>query len=45
VDAICGPTHDEQKPFRWDSDPLWMAVPHEGCPAVYNFSWVEFVPQ
>lgn len=38
--VICGPTTDQQKPFRWSSYLPGGAPP--GSPDLYNFSWTEF---
>ncbi len=40
--AECGPTHDQQKPFRW-SDHLGMGVPHQGMPDLFDFEPVQVV--
>jgi len=45
--AISGPTHDTQKPFRWQDDDgkdLFGGWPHLGLPNVYDFNWVQMTP-
>mmetsp|Transcript_161013 Transcript_161013/g.283761 ORF Transcript_161013/g.283761 Transcript_161013/m.283761 type:complete len:689 (+) Transcript_161013:103-2169(+) len=42
-DAISGPTHESQKPFKWtDSNgkELYPDAPHDGLPDLWNFDWV-----
>jgi hypothetical protein len=47
VQAISGPTHANQPPFRWVNDagketfPGW---PHDGEPTTWNFGWQQFTP-
>jgi len=36
VEAICGPTADQQPPFSWAN---WTAYPHKGMPEVFDFPW------
>jgi hypothetical protein len=36
-DAVCGPTHDQQKPFSWTQFPSW---PHVGMPMTWDFEWM-----
>jgi len=47
ADAIAGPTHDGQKPFKW-TDPkgkdLFPDYPRDGLPDVWNFDWVRMTP-
>jgi hypothetical protein len=38
--GICGPTHQDQEPFKW-SDPRWANVSHKGQPDTFNFDWIE----
>lgn len=47
ADAISGPTHDDQKPFRWTDEngkDLYPGVPRDGEPNVWNFGWVRMTP-
>lgn len=47
IDAISGPTHDGQKPFRWTDEhgkELYPGAPHDGEPNVWNFDWVRMDP-
>uniref|UniRef100_A0A7S0G106 Phospholipase B-like n=1 Tax=Pyrodinium bahamense TaxID=73915 RepID=A0A7S0G106_9DINO len=47
VQAVSGPSHSMQKPFRWrgvDGTELWPGWPHIGLPDVWNFSFVQFSP-
>jgi len=47
ADAISGPTHADQKPFRWvdeNGTELYPGVPHDGEPNVWNFDWVRMTP-
>jgi hypothetical protein len=42
-DAISGPTHSTQKPFKWTDDKgkqLYPDAPHDGMPDLWNFDWV-----
>ena len=34
---VVGPTHDDQPAFAWAGE--WEKLPHEGQPAVFNFTW------
>jgi hypothetical protein len=46
--AISGPTHDGQKPFRWKDEAgkeLFPDDPHDGQPNVWNFDWVRMGPE
>jgi len=46
-DAISGPTHDTQKPFKWTDDhgkELYPNAPHDGEPDLWNFDWVRMDP-
>eukprot|EP00927_Polykrikos_kofoidii_P059847 TRINITY_DN5496_c0_g1_i1.p1 TRINITY_DN5496_c0_g1~~TRINITY_DN5496_c0_g1_i1.p1 ORF type:complete len:686 (-),score=96.34 TRINITY_DN5496_c0_g1_i1:49-2106(-) len=46
-DAISGPTHDSQHPFRWTDAKgrqLFPDVSHDGEPDVWNFDWVRMAP-
>mmetsp|Transcript_15841 Transcript_15841/g.28893 ORF Transcript_15841/g.28893 Transcript_15841/m.28893 type:complete len:682 (+) Transcript_15841:71-2116(+) len=41
--AISGPTHNGQTPFRWtdkNGHERFEGVPHQGMPDVWNFDWV-----
>lgn len=45
--AISGPSHTSQRPFRWmadDGSELWSGYPHAGQPAVWNFDWIQITP-
>jgi hypothetical protein len=42
--AISGPTHLEQQPFRWDSGKAFPGWPHLGLPDKWDFSWVQMTP-
>jgi len=46
AEAISGPTHDNQKVFRWTDEKtgkqLFPTAPHDGMPDVWNFDWVRF---
>jgi hypothetical protein len=47
-DAISGPTHESQKPFRWTDGKgkeLYPGVPHDGEPDLWNFGWVRMSPE
>jgi hypothetical protein len=47
ADAISGPTHQGQKPFKWTDDsgkPLFPTYPRDGLPDVWNFDWVRMTP-
>jgi len=47
VQAISGPSHEIQKPFRWRTDDgteLWPGWPHFGLPDVWNFDFVQMSP-
>jgi hypothetical protein len=47
ADAIAGPTHQGQKPFKWSDDsgkPLYPDYPHDGLPDLWNFDWVRMTP-
>lgn len=47
VQAISGPSHSTQAPFRWkapDGAELWPAFPHFGLPDVWNFDYVQMSP-
>eukprot|EP00927_Polykrikos_kofoidii_P059848 TRINITY_DN5496_c0_g2_i1.p1 TRINITY_DN5496_c0_g2~~TRINITY_DN5496_c0_g2_i1.p1 ORF type:complete len:685 (-),score=106.20 TRINITY_DN5496_c0_g2_i1:200-2254(-) len=47
-DAISGPTHDSQHPFRWtdtEGRQLFPNYPHDGEPDVWNFDWVRMAPE
>eukprot|EP00933_Yihiella_yeosuensis_P076555 TRINITY_DN8637_c0_g1_i1.p1 TRINITY_DN8637_c0_g1~~TRINITY_DN8637_c0_g1_i1.p1 ORF type:complete len:685 (+),score=160.76 TRINITY_DN8637_c0_g1_i1:130-2184(+) len=44
VQAISGPSHAVQQPFRWrsaDKSELWADFPHMGLPDLWNFSYVQ----
>jgi len=44
VQAISGPSHETQAPFRWkapDGADLWPGYPHFGLPDVWNFDYVQ----
>jgi len=46
-DAISGPTHESQAPFRWRSPEgreLYPGVPHDGMPDYWNFDWLRMGP-
>eukprot|EP01121_Diplochlamys_sp_Union-15-3_P017329 TRINITY_DN607_c0_g1_i1.p1 TRINITY_DN607_c0_g1~~TRINITY_DN607_c0_g1_i1.p1 ORF type:complete len:533 (-),score=75.69 TRINITY_DN607_c0_g1_i1:57-1655(-) len=34
----CGPTHDDQTPFRWSTS-SWPNTPHFGQPDTFDFPW------
>lgn len=45
--AISGPSHSEQKPFRWrstDGAALWPGWLHDGQPDVWDFNFVQMTP-
>lgn len=42
--AISGPTHLEQTPFKWDGDRAFPGWPHLGLPDAWDFSWVQMTP-
>mmetsp|Transcript_26259 Transcript_26259/g.50328 ORF Transcript_26259/g.50328 Transcript_26259/m.50328 type:complete len:676 (+) Transcript_26259:53-2080(+) len=47
ADAIAGPTHDGQKPFRWTDGKgkdLFPDYPRDGLPDEWNFDWVRMTP-
>lgn len=47
ADAISGPTHDDQKPFKWTDSSgkeLFPDYPHDGLPDTWNFDWVRMTP-
>jgi len=47
VQAISGPSHSTQAPFRWkatDGADLWAGWPHFGLPDVWNFDYVQMSP-
>jgi len=47
ADAIAGPTHDGQIPFKWTDTKgkeLYPDYPHDGLPDVWNFDWVRMTP-
>jgi hypothetical protein len=47
ADAINGPSHDTQKPFRWVDEKgksLFPDYPRAGLPDVWNFDWVRMTP-
>lgn len=42
-DAISGPSHSTQKPFKWtdaNGKQLYPSAPHDGMPDLWNFDWV-----
>ncbi|KYQ96786.1 phospholipase B [Tieghemostelium lacteum] len=41
VSAQSGPSHDSEKPFRWDVKE-WEGITHAGQPDVWDFDWVDF---
>ena len=41
LEAVSGPTHDDQPPFAWTAKTDGLA-PHYGQPALFNFSWTVF---
>jgi hypothetical protein len=46
--AIAGPTHDGQKPFKWTDDKgrnKYPDYPKAGLPDLWNFDWVHFTPK
>jgi hypothetical protein len=46
-DAISGPSHTTQKPFKWTDDKghqLFPKAPHDGMPDLWNFDWVRMSP-
>lgn len=46
--AISGPTHASQHPFRWTDEKgkeLYPGVPHSGMPDLWNFDWVLMSPR
>jgi hypothetical protein len=48
ADAISGPTHDSQKPFKWTDEKgreRFPKAPHDGQPDLWNFDWVRMSPQ
>jgi len=46
VQAISGPSHDKQKPFKWmdGAAEVMKGWPHLGLPDVFNFNWVQISP-
>lgn len=47
ADAIAGPTHDGQKPFKWTDGKgkdLFPDYPRDGLPDMWNFDWVRMTP-
>eukprot|EP00928_Gymnodinium_smaydae_P072120 TRINITY_DN5553_c0_g1_i2.p1 TRINITY_DN5553_c0_g1~~TRINITY_DN5553_c0_g1_i2.p1 ORF type:complete len:341 (-),score=40.42 TRINITY_DN5553_c0_g1_i2:275-1297(-) len=48
ADAISGPTHEGQEPFRWSDassgKALYTSYPRDGLPDVWNFNWVRMSP-
>lgn len=47
ADAICGPTHLHQTPFKWTDDggqEMFPGHPHDGQPDLWNFDWVRMTP-
>lgn len=47
ADAINGPSHVDQKPFKWTNSAgrsLYPDYPHDGLPDVWNFDWVRMTP-
>lgn len=47
-DAISGPTHESQKPFKWTDShgkQLYPDAPHDGLPDLWNFDWVRMSPE
>lgn len=47
ADAVSGPSHDSQTPFRWTDDagrPRFPDQPRDGQPDVWNFDWARFTP-
>ena len=42
IDAINGPSHDDQPVFRWSD---WPDMPHEGHPDAFDFDWVDNVQE
>lgn len=46
VQAISGPSHDKQAPWKWMDGAAEMAKgwPHMGMPNVYDFNWVQMAP-
>jgi len=46
VQAISGPSHDKQGPFKWMDGPAEVVKgwPHMGLPDVYDFNWVQMSP-
>merc|ERR1719284_1888638 len=47
-DAISGPTHESQKPFKWTDErgrELYPDAPHDGQPDLWNFDWVRMAPE
>jgi hypothetical protein len=47
ADAVNGPTHDDQMPFRWKDEKgkeLFPDYPHDGLPNLWNFDWVRMTP-
>lgn len=45
--AISGPSHDSQPPFKWtdaDGKELYPDAPHDGLPDLWNFDWVRMTP-
>jgi len=46
-DAVSGPTHDGQEPFKWTDDKGNQRFPNEthvGMPDLFNFDWVRMGP-
>ena len=35
--AVCGPTHDDQPPFSWNTADFADTTPHEGHPDTFDF--------
>lgn len=46
VQAISGPSHDKQAPFKWmdGAAEINKGWPHMGLPDVYDFNWVQLSP-